>query len=357
MVRSVKKIKVMHILNTASFSGAENVVINIIDNDRDNVEGVYVSRDGSIREVLEQKKIPFYAVEKLRPRQIKKIIYATKPDIIHAHDFRAGIVAACSTSEIPIINHLHNNTPWLKSVNCKSILFKLFSAKYEKVLTVSDSVMKEFVFGHSLERKTKVVGNPIELRKVREKAKEYQLKCSYDIAFLGRLSEQKNPFFFLEIVNQLKKTIPNLKVAIIGDGELRKDVEKQIVRLKLKNTIDLYGFLSNPYPVLEASKVLCMPSKWEGFGLAAVEALTLGKPVFASPVGGLVNIVNSKCGELCTSFTEYTVAVEKILTNEQSYAEKSQCALERANELENMNEYMDMLRNLYIELIKNGETK
>ena len=186
-------------------------------------------------------------------------------------------------------------------------------------------------------------------------AKELYDKKSYDIAFLGRLTEQKNPLFFVKIMYELKKKIPNLQVAIMGEGELRNNVEENIFRLGLKENIKIYGFLSNPYSVLNKCKVLCMPSKWEGFGLAAVEALALGKPVVAAPVGGLINIVNENCGELCRESEEYVRALEKLLSNQIIYNQKSQGALNRAMELENMNQYMSRLIKIYDKIKKDGE--
>lgn len=72
----------------------------------------------------------------------------------------------------------------------------------------------------------------------------------------------------------------------------------RIEELGLVHVIRLYGFQKNPYIYLKQAKVMCMPSKWEGFGLAAVEALALGKPVIAAPVGGLNDIINDNCGKL-----------------------------------------------------------
>ena len=227
--------------------------------------------------------------------------------------------------------------------------------KYQRILTVSDSVMKEFIFGNFFKKKTQIVGNPIELEKIQKKAGEYVIENTYDIAFLGRLAEPKNPLFFIEIMNELHKKKRDLKVAIIGEGELRTEIEKYIIELQLDNVITLYGFVSNPYPILKACKVLCMPSKWEGFGLAAVEALTLGKPVIASPVGGLVDIVNSECGELCDSLSEYVNILEKLLSDRRIYDEKSNNALKREKKLENINEYMKILKDIYNEVLRNGD--
>ncbi|GAF23683.1 hypothetical protein JCM19047_3522 [Bacillus sp. JCM 19047] len=59
---------------------------------------------------------------------------------------------------------------------------------------------------------------------------------------------------------------------MIGDGDLRNECENEIKQLKLANNIDLLGFLENPYCIIKNSKMMILTSKWEGFGLVAVEA-------------------------------------------------------------------------------------
>lgn len=283
----MKKKKVLHILNTGSYSGAENVVITIINNTKSEIDSVYLSKDGSIRKILAENDIQFYPVEKLSFSELRRAVKAIKPDIIHAHDFTAGMMAAVSTRGISIINHLHNNSPWLQKIGLKSILYAMSSFRYKKILTVSDSVMDEFVFSKICKDKTVVVGNPIDIKKIIGKVENKNICEPYEIAFLGRLSHQKNPIFFLEIIYEIKKQLPNVQVKMIGDGELREQVENRIKELELEDNVKLLGFKGNPYEYLYKAKILCMPSDWEGFGLAAVEALTLGKPVVAASVGGL----------------------------------------------------------------------
>jgi glycosyltransferase involved in cell wall biosynthesis len=114
------------------------------------------------------------------------------------------------------------------------------------------------------------------------------------------LTPQKNIFFLLEILKDLKVLKPDMTVSIVGEGELRKEFEDKISEYNLQDNITLYGFQKNPYPYIMAAKVMCMPSAWEGFGLAAVEGMALGKPVVAAPVGGLTSIIDDSCGKLCS---------------------------------------------------------
>ncbi len=342
--------RVLHVLNTGSFSGAENVAITIIKETRNAVDSVYVSLDGQISNVLNETGIAFYPIKKINPGNLKKAIKDIQPDIIHAHDFTASVTSAlCAPKNVRVISHLHNNPPWIKNVNAKTVAYAATSFRFEKILTVSQAVISEFVLGRFFQSKTEVIGNPVDVLAIRNKLQndEGDRIPETDIAFLGRLSPQKNPMRFLEIVKLVSEKIPDIRIAMIGDGELRTETEQRIKELGLESSITLYGFQSNPYKFLAKTKVLCMPSRWEGFGLAAIEALALGKPVFASPVGGLVNIVNDECGALCETNEEYTSSIVDLLTDKELYCKFSEGARDRALHLDNMHQYHEMIVQLY----------
>lgn len=339
--------RVLHILNSGSYSGAENVVISIISNTKDDVEGIYLSKDGSIRKILEEKNIRFYPVKKLSVLELRKAIKDIKPDIVHAHDFTAGIMSAISIGQIPIINHLHNNSPWLQKLGLKSILYAISTYRYKKILTVSDSVMNEFIFSDICKNKSEVIGNPIDVKKIVNSVEDKNICEPYEVAFLGRLSAPKNPFLFLEIMYELKKHLPSIHAKMIGDGELREQVEDKIKELGLEENIELLGFQNNPYEYLYQAKILCMPSAWEGFGLAAVEALALGKPVVATPVGGLVNIVDESCGKLCGTKEEFVEGIIRLLQKEIYYQDRVNKSIDKSRKLDNTTNYFNKIRKVY----------
>ena len=349
----MRKIKVMHVLCMNSYSGAENVVITLINSLKKRVDSVYVSPDGSIREIVESYGIKHYAIEKVSVTNIRKAIKDIKPDIIQAHDFTAGIICAVAANGIPVINHLHNNSPWIKRYSVKSFLYALTCFRFKKILTVSDSVMDEFVFGKWFVKKTTVIGNPIDLSVILNKAESSEKCDESDIIFLGRLVAQKNPLLFIDIVAEIVKNNPEIRIAIVGDGDLRKDVQDKIMEYGISQNVKLYGFQANPYGLLSKSKVMCMPSNWEGFGLAAVEALALGKPVVASPVGGLKNIVNNECGKLCKRKEEYAKELEELLTDETYYRKKACAAKKRAYEYDNILSYSEKIEKIYASVARN----
>lgn len=344
-------LKVMHVLCMTTYSGAENVAITLINSLKDRVYSVYVSPDGPIREVVTRNGIEHYAIEKVNLRNIRRAIAAIKPDIIHAHDFTAGTVCALTAGRIPVISHLHNNSPWIKKVGVKSVVYGASCFRYQKILTVSDAVMNEFVFGKCFARKSAVVGNPIDLTTIWSKTETAVINEESDVLFLGRLMPPKNPLLFIDIVAEIAKSFPDVRVAVVGEGDLRAAIEEKIYCYGIEKNVKLYGFQENPYGLVKNTKVMCIPSVWEGFGLAAVEGLALGKPVVAANVGGLPHIVNDECGKLCAEKSEYITELLQILSDDAYKEKKSAAALVEAEKYHNTAAYSDTIWDVYLKAL------
>lgn len=345
--------KVMHVLNTSSFSGAENIAITIINSTKETVDSCYVAFDGDIRNILNKNNIQFIPIKKMSISEIRRAVKLFRPDILHAHDFTTSVVAALSFVKAPIISHLHNNTPWIKTICPKSIMYLLASFRIVKILGVSQSIFDEYIFGKIISKKAAVIPNSIDTSAIIQKSK---LKSSnnsiYDIAYLGRLSQQKNPLRFIRIIEQMLSVRPELKAVMIGAGEMEAECRSQLLAKGLTDMVDMLGFLENPYPILSRVKMLVMPSLWEGFGLAAVEALALGVPVIASPVGGLVDIVTEKCGKLCQSDDEFVTEISRLLDDMDYRKTKSENAFKRAVEMDNNEKYMNDLLEIYKDICR-----
>lgn len=341
-----KKIKIMHLLRTGGYSGAEKVAVSIIAGEKNYCDGIYVSPDGMITEILRKNQIPYYELRYVSAMGVRSAVKKINPDIIHAHDYTMGILAVLARTKKPIINHLHNNSPWIKRYGIKSLAYLLSCFGCGRILTVSDSIPDEYVFGKFIKNKFMVIGNPVDTFSIVKKAGGKKEKI-FQIAFLGRFADQKKPFRFLKIVAYIKQRMSNAAAVMIGDGELWDDVEKEIGRLGLQDTVVLAGFQENPYPLLKQAKILCMPSGWEGFGLAAVEALALGIPVIATAVGGLPDIVDKSCGYLCQSSREMAEEAMRILSDEGLYEKLHKGALARAAVLNNTDSYMQKIKSVY----------
>ena len=155
--------KVLHILNTDKYSGAENVACQIINLVEENgVQGIYCSYDGRIRNVLRNRNIKFVPIKKMSVRELRRTIKRERPDFIHAHDVRAGVTAAATCGRIPLILHMHNNNYYARKLTIKSVLYYFAAIKAMHVFWVSKSSFNSYVFHKNLKHKSTVLYNVID---------------------------------------------------------------------------------------------------------------------------------------------------------------------------------------------------
>lgn len=315
--RKERKIRVLHILMSNKFSGAEKVAYKIITSCNEEIEMAYCSPKGPIISTLKEGKIKYVRLLGKNIFSIRRAIKMYNPDIIHAHDYRAGALVAFSGFKGKIISHLHNNNPFIKTWNINSIVYNLAIPRFDKIIGVANIILEEAIFKKKMKNKYTTIYNYIDKKKIIEKSKMYKVKEKYDLYFLGRFSEPKNPSLFIDIVYNYKKQNPNVKSVMIGDGELFDECKEKIKSLDLEHNIKLYGFASNPFPIVKNSSIGIMPSKWEGFGLAALESMCLNKPVLNSGVGGFSEMLCDNKDFICNNLEEYILKINKYLNNKQ----------------------------------------
>ena len=341
---------VFHILNTGNFSGAEHVVLTIIQLEND-VEHVYVSPDGPISEVLSKHNIKHLKISKLSYLNLKKIIKFEKPDVVHAHDFKASILASLLSRVIHkqkgiIVSHLHKNDPQVKKISLKSILYAISLLFIDKTLVVSKAVIDEYVFHGLLKRKALVLGNVVETKKIVSEAQKYKLD-KFDISYIARISDEKNPERCIKIIKMVKHYLPNIKVCWVGSGDLEAQMREKIISENLSENIDMVGFKTNPYPYIFNSKIGILTSKWEGFGLGVLESMLMSKPIVATPVGGLPKLVNSQNGILSDDDNVLVREIVELLSDEEYYKKKSVASRLKATKLNDINRYQRTLQIAY----------
>ena len=346
--------KVAHIINSKIYSGLENVVCTIMEYFRENykdIDMVYVTQDGPIVDVLKEKKLNYYIIDKMNTKNINKLIKEYKPDILHAHDFTASVICALTNTKIPIVNHLHNNSPWIKKINKNSLAYLYAGIKAKKILTVSSSIENEYVFSKFIKNKIVMIGNPVSRKKILSMVDESDFVKKYDICCVARLTEQKNPQKFINIIEKVQVEIPNIKAVWVGNGELKEECKLLVKEKGLENNIELVGFQKNPYKFMAASKVFLLTSDWEGFGLVAFEALTLGLPCVVSNVGGLPGIVDDSCGFLSNNTDEIAIKIVLMLKNDDIMKKTSKNAIDRSLKLENCTNYFNLIKKIYNDFI------
>lgn len=343
--------RIVHLLKSDRFSGAENIVCQIIDmfKDETGVEMIYVSPDGPIHDVLDNRNICFRALREFSQHEINYTLNELKPDIIHAHDCSASVRAAIS-HKTKVISHLHNNPKWMQKLCINSLIYALTSSNYKKIITVSNIILSEYIFRRLIKKKCVCLPNIVDSENVITKALEGYIE-PIDVLYVGRFAEQKNPLGFLRIIKEIaEQSEKTLSVIMLGVGPLRTECERYIEENKLTNSVNILGFDSNPYKYMKAAKLVIMPSLWEGFGLVAVEAMILGKTVLASPVGGLIDILKDGGGILCENEKIFIEQALHYLVNEDDRKKIGLVAVKKARRYTDKENYKRILKNLYFNL-------
>lgn len=344
------KKKILHVLSSNDFAGAENVAMCIISNLSDTYDSAYASPIGCIQENLQSRSIIYMPMKKLSVMEIRRIMKEWRPDIIHAHDFTATLKCLCARFSIPVVAQIHQNPTWLQTINRFSILFFLACFPIKKIIVVSPVIKKSTFLSSRFNQKCDVITNIVDINWIKKNALE-QTDQLYDLAFVGRLEDIKDPLRFIDIVSKLVKEFPSLKVVMMGEGNMEVQCRELIQRKQLNNVIELKGFMQNPYPVLRNSRLLVMTSRSEGLPIVALEALSLGKPVIVPRLTGIENIIDNSCGYICRGNDEFVTRIASLLKSDTDYMQMSLAASLKGKEICNMDKYKEQMIQVYSSVI------
>lgn len=307
-------IRVAHILFSSELGGAEQVAINISRNLNDCYHFTYFSPSGPIQNSVMAERIEYQSFDPKQIIKLKREIEATKPDIIHAHDFKASFLANFLFRHIPIVTHIHQSPLWQTTCNLKSIAFKHVADKSARVIYVSKWAKESYIFQDKLTNTT-VIPNGVDIERIKELA-YLSIPTAFDLLFVGRLEEVKNPERFVEISKRLLVMFPNLKIGIVGDGSLKERLQSLIRELP---QISLLGFQSNPYQYMARAKVVLSTSKSDAFGLTMVEAALLGAIPIAPSIGGIAQTTDELNGIVYASDDALLASLRDIFSDALIY--------------------------------------
>jgi glycosyltransferase involved in cell wall biosynthesis len=110
--------------------------------------------------------------------------------------------------------------------------------------------------------------------------------------YVGRLTFQKDPQRLMRLCARLKGYKPDLKVAIVGTGELEEEVKNLCQELEIQDNVQFLGFQTNPIKMIHDSKAMILTSRWEGTPMCALEAMALGTPVVSTPSDGMTDLLD-----------------------------------------------------------------
>jgi glycosyltransferase involved in cell wall biosynthesis len=240
--------------------------------------------------------------------EFKRTVEKYKPDILHAHNWRATAFALWlkRSIAIPVLVHEHVIAPRIPLV--QQVADRLLNHRADKVLTVSEAAAKNCRLNRNFpHERVEAMINGIPLAgsagytDEQTTAIKLELGIKPDsevLGFVGRMDEQKGPLYLIEAFSILLRDSPvELFLVMIGDGPLVSQLKELSSELGIEDHVSFLGYRSD-VPRLQAAFTLqVMPSVWEGVPLAGLQAMAAGVPLVASNIPGpdevLENDVNS----------------------------------------------------------------
>lgn len=255
---------------------------------------------------------------------VKRIAADLSFDIIHVHDWMtctAGIMLK-ELSGCPLVLHIHSlnyDRVGPEKVHWIYKLEKMALQKADMIIPVSmytGDIIREFykISG----KKIFPVHNGIEKVKTFKSEKNFPEKL---ILFLGRVTMQKGPEFFLEAATKIIENNDEVRFVVAGKGDKLQEIIESGAYSELRHKIHFTGFLnrSEVQYILSITDVFCMPSVSEPFGLTALEAAQFGIPVILSKRSGAAEVLNSALTVDFWDTEKIADLILKLLTDQKLY--------------------------------------
>ena len=336
-----KRIRVLHVAEAAG--GVERYLQTLFKySDKEQVENILVcsqNYDYKKMKSLADRVIVLKMAHQINPssdikveKALRRIIKQLKPDIVYAHSSKAGALARIA--DLGLKNKvIYNPHGWafnMQQSAKKKEMYKWvekISAHFcDKIVCISDaekeSALREKICKPS---KLQVIYNGIDLEEIEKTTpmSRAQLGIPEDafvVGMVGRLSKQKAPDTFVKSAKLIKEKIPNAFFLMVGDGELRDQVESLINQYDLGSSFLITGWVDNPTAYMKIMDVGMLLSRWEGFGLVLPEYMACGVPIIATNVDAIPNIVKDGVNGMLINKDSF-VGAQKVCTRLNSDTE------------------------------------
>jgi len=222
-------------------------------------------------------------------------------DVIHAHDwlaYPAGI-AAKQASGKPLVIHVHA-TDFDRSGGSVNpdvyAIEKRGMDAADKIITVSNLTKKIVIEKYGIDpAKVVTVYNAVEPYRHEKKGHSTKGFDEKVVTFLGRITHQKGPEYFIEAAKLILQKMDNVRFVMAGSGDMMNRMIRRVAQLKIADKFHFTGFLKGDdvYQLLHISDVYIMPSVSEPFGISPLEAMQAGVPVIISRQSGVAEILSN----------------------------------------------------------------
>jgi len=273
------------------------------------------------------------------PKYIFMIMpYLKKYDLVHVHLFPAQYLVVLakilSFSKVKLLFTEHStgnkrlNNPKLRFI--ENFIYKYYS----KIICITPQVKNILIDKLGIDAsKLLVIENGVNNNKIEKAIKYDKSNFGYSdedvlLIMVAAFRHEKDQD---TVIKSLQKLPQNYKLILVGEGERKEELKSLIASLNLQERVSFLGIRNDVYSLLKMSDVAILSSHWEGFGLAAVEAMAAGKPVIGSNVSGLAGVIGTP-DLLFEKGNEVDLAnrIKKLITDHNHYLKMQNYALERS---------------------------
>ena len=282
--------------------GAERIVLNLLEGMTEknlalelvlaSAEGPYLPKIPSTVKVIDLGA--GRVIKSVLP--LARYLRTNKPRVLISHLGHANVIAIAanylSGTKTPLVVVEHNTLSAVRTslwrANLVKPMMQWLYPRADAVVTVSQAAARDLEVGLNLPRNSvQTIYNPIVDRRLLKQAEEpldepwFQPGSPPVFLAIGSLTEQKDFATLLRGFAIVRQQIV-ARLIILGEGELREDLEALARDLDLAESVAFPGFVSNPYAYLKAADAFVLSSRWEGLPTVLIEAMACGCPVIAT---------------------------------------------------------------------------
>ncbi|MFR6488233.1 MAG: glycosyltransferase family 4 protein [Clostridium sp.] len=335
------KIRILHVAQAAG--GVDRYIRMLLKYlDKDKFENILVCSQDFQEEDYEGLVDSFEQIEMTRAiwvndlksiAEVRKLIKKYNPDIVYAHSSKAGAIAR--VADIGLKNKcIYNPHGWAFNMRCsekKRMMYtaieKVAALFCDKIICISDAEKQSALEKNICkEDKLQVIINGVDIEAYESgehgKAKRADLNIpgnAFVVGMVGRISPQKAPDVFVKMAKRVKDKIPDVHFIIVGSGNQEAKIRKYAEDNGFSENLHITGWVDDPMSYVELFDVACLLSRWEGFGLALPEYMMAGKPIVATKVDAIPNIIQDSENGLLVKADDAIEADEAVL---QIYRDK-----------------------------------
>jgi glycosyltransferase involved in cell wall biosynthesis len=331
---AMKKIRILEGIRQGKIGGGESYLLGLVENlDREHFEPVVLSfTDGPMVDRLRAQGIETHVLYTETPfdiriwKKVKNLIAELDIDIVHAHGTRAcsNLFWAARRLRLPMIYTCH---AWSFHLDQPQLVKKI-RIWSEDFLT---SRMDVNICGCEANKNTGkqlfrdfdavVINNSIDSKRFNPYDEYKDIrgelgigKQELVIVSVARFTSQKQPLKLIRAFARLSPQVPDARLLMIGDGEEKDAATRLIGSLGIGEKVILQPFRQDIPDVLAASDIYVLPSLWEAFPIALLEAMSMGKAVIGTNVDGTPEIIRDRENGLLIGIEDLETGLEKALT-------------------------------------------